>query len=103
MVQSASNSNTQCPSGRRRPSSARVAEPMLACKASPAPVPICAVLESISVDISAGLTENFRLLDSSLAHGQHAVGGAVSGPYRSLDGRRQPRISPVAREEQVFV
>ena len=42
-------------------------------------------------------------LRSGLAHGQDQIGGAVARPHRSLDGRRQPRSSPVAGEKQVFV
>src|SRR4026209_2048468 len=33
---------------------------------------------------------------------QDQIGGTVARPYRSLDGCRQPRISPVAGEKQVF-
>ncbi len=39
---------------------------------------------------------------SGLPHRQHQIGGAVARPHRSLDGGRQPRISPVAGEKQVF-
>src|SRR3979409_881631 len=35
-------------------------------------------------------------------HGKDKIGGAVPGSYRAFNGCRQPRISPVAREKQIF-
>ena len=38
----------------------------------------------------------------ALRHGEDEIGSPVARPDRSLDGCRQPRISPVAGEKQVF-
>ena len=38
-----------------------------------------------------------------LAHGLDELGGAIAGTHGSLDGCRQPRISPVSGKKQVFV
>src|SRR5580700_10608813 len=107
MVQSASSSNTQCPSACRYFSSACVAELMLGSR--PSAVPSCVVAaECISPVIPwlcrSGLTEslNSHRPRSSLVLGEDEIGGAVSRPYRTFDGCRQPRISPVAGKKQVF-
>ena len=39
---------------------------------------------------------------SGLRLAEDQIGGAVARPHRSLDGCRQPRISPVAGKKQVF-
>src|ERR1700738_494226 len=118
MVLSASSSNTQWPSACRRPSNACVADAMLA---SIALLPPAAMLRStatlpslpngwlpdfISFDIaSRSLWVNIPKTGaacSGLAHGQDEVCSAVAGSYRALDGGGQSRISPVAREKQIF-
>src|ERR1700688_3946783 len=107
MVQSASSSNTQCPSGWRMSSNARVADWMLASRAASVATPTLLLPEGILLDIPviirARLRRNRALYHrSGLPHGEDEVGGAVARPYRSLNGGRQPRISPVAGEKQVF-
>ncbi len=63
--------------------------------------------ECISPDIPVcptGLTQSLGHVctRSSLPHGKDEIGGAVTRPHRSFDGCRQPRISPVAGEKQIF-
>src|SRR4030081_2567958 len=105
MVQSASNSNTQWPSGWREPSNASVAEAILASIPEAASGPLCVVRECITlVPVPVRLASSRRKCGlSGLPHGEDEIGGAVPRAHRSLDRRRQPRISPVAREKQIFV
>src|ERR1700722_872411 len=70
-------------------------------------LPSWLVTESISLEILSpyppGLTDNLLAVRSSaLAHGEDEIGRAVARPHRTLDGCRQPRISPVAGKKQVF-
>src|ERR1700733_2799832 len=82
---------------------------MLASSAPPTSFPTVLFPECISPDIPciclSGVVENPRPCNrlSALPHGQDEIGGAVPGPYRPFDGCRQPRISPVAGEKQVFL
>src|ERR1700716_1371912 len=66
-----------------------------ASKAPPVSIPTVLLPECIWLDIPC-------ITRSGLPHGENQVGGTVSRPHRSLDGCRQPRISPVAGEKQVF-
>src|SRR6266702_8782914 len=107
MVESASSSNTQCPSGRRYSSNASVADAMLVSR-SRVSIATDLLTECISLETSLSAARPDRKPGSPDAtrsgppHGKNKIGGAVSRPYRSLDGGRQPGIGPVAGEKQVF-
>src|ERR1700723_1738924 len=74
----------------------------------PSELPSWLVAECISPEIlnpyRPGLTDNLNsaVRSSALAHGEDEIGRAVARPHRTLDGCRQPRISPVAGKKQVF-
>src|SRR5665213_4254953 len=74
---------------------------MLVSSAPPVSVPTGLLPECIWLDIPFKCPARSAI--STPPHGENEVGGAVSRSYRSLDGGRQPRISPVAGEKQVFV
>src|SRR6202035_1352051 len=75
----------------------------------PSELPSWLVAECISPEIlnpyRSGLTAtlNAAVRSSALAHGEDEIGRAVARPHRTLDGCRQPRISPVAGKKQVFL
>src|ERR1019366_10702589 len=80
---------------------------MPASRAPPVSIPTGLLPECISLD--APVLDPARLYRKPLAisqsgppHGEDEIGGAVSRPHRSFDGCRQPRISPVAGEKQIF-
>src|SRR6186713_2728584 len=128
MVQSASSSNTQWPSACWKPRTPCVADAMLDSRIFDSKILDSEILdswtsravaftESISLDCSDSCFEvsclqvsclevtwtNARQRRSSLSFGgQNQIGGAITGPDRSLDGRRQSRSSPVAGEEKVL-
>src|ERR1700758_5079111 len=90
MVSSASSSNTQWPSACWSPRNASLADAMLFSSA------LAAIAVALSVDCICIDTHK------NLVHGEDEIRGAVSRSHRSLDGRRQAGISPVAREEKIF-
>ena len=85
-----------------------VAEAMLASSAPPVSGPTdccrnaCRSTSAIACPVSPEPTYSCPT-GSGLPHGKDEIGGAVARPHRSLDGGRQPRISPVAGKKQVFV
>src|ERR1017187_5339387 len=91
MVASASSSKTQCPSGRWSASNASVAAATARSSAGGALFAILSVNWSDVSDIA-----------SLLSHFADQIGRPVTGPYRALDGRRQPRRRPIAGEQDVI-
>ena len=87
--------------GLLQSSSACVADAMLASKASRLVASRNRMsLDCSDVDCVTDIARHGRF--SGPFAGQNQIGGAVTGPDRSLDRCRQSRISPVAGEEQVF-
>src|ERR1700690_357276 len=85
---------------------------MLASRAPPASISTVLFPECISPDIPAFLRSGLNLsasrrnwasltTRSSPRHGEDEIGGTVTRSHRSLDGGRQPRISPVAGKKQI--
>src|ERR1035437_2735128 len=80
---------------------------MLASRAPPVSIPTDLLPECIWLDIPCIRFARLHRKPlansrSGLPHGEDKIGGAVSRPHRSFDGCRQPRISPVAGEKQIF-
>ena len=87
MVASASSSNTQCPSGCCKASSARVAASMLRSTAD------------AGVATTSGSTD-MRFIASLIMRGDE-IGRPIAGPDRAFDRRRQAGLGPIAGEEQI--
>src|SRR6185369_3636521 len=86
MVASASSSNTQCPSGRCKPSSASVAASML---------------RSIVDAGIAGMRPTDMRFTCSRSRAANQISRPVAGPDCPFYRRRQPGHSPIAGEEKI--
>src|SRR5260370_42716251 len=79
----------------------------MAASRAPASMAMGLLMECISLDIrfirrGPSLYRKPQVISRSGPHGEDKIGGAISRPHRSFDGGGQSRISPGAREEQVF-